>query len=77
MLVSHDNDFKQIAKKLNITQRQYRLKLHRLHLKCLEPFAAQRIKEAMSLIESEWQIAKQRDEPMVIEIHDKAIRIVR
>jgi len=77
VLVSHDNDFKQIAKKLNITKKQYRLKLHRLHLKCSEPFAAKRIGEAIKLIESEWQIAKRRDEPMVIEIYDKAIRIVR
>ena len=77
VLVSHDNDFKQIAKKLNITKRQYRLKLHRLHLKCSEPYAAKRISEALALIESEWLIAKRRNEPMVIEIHDRAIRILR
>lgn len=77
VLVSHDNDFREIAKKLNVSQNQYHLKLHRLDLQCSEPNAAARLAEMIKLIESEWLIAKKRNAPMVIQIRDKSVRIVR
>ena len=78
VLVSHDNDFKQIAKRLNITQKQYQYQLHRIDLRCDEPIGAQRISEARSIIEHEWALFSQRRElPMVIQITNVSIRIVR
>jgi predicted nuclease of predicted toxin-antitoxin system len=50
VLVTHDKDFKEIAKELNVTQKKYK-RLHRISLRCSEPKAASRIKEALSLIE--------------------------
>ena len=76
VLVSHDNDFRQIAKRLEITQRQYRTSLHRIQLRCPEPNSAKRMKETLALIESEWLLIRP-ERPMVIEIRDQSIRILR
>lgn len=76
VLVSHDSDFKAIAKRLQITQRQYHSRLHRVHMRCPEPHSAQRIADALSLIEFEWTLVRE-DRPMVIEISDAAIRVCR
>ncbi|MHB1951510.1 MAG: DUF5615 family PIN-like protein [Acidiferrobacteraceae bacterium] len=54
VLVSHDKDFRKVAKRLNITQRQYQESLHRILLACPEPTDAARLTDALSLIESEW-----------------------
>ena len=72
VLVSHDTDFRDISRRLGITQRQYRNSLHRIHLGCPEPSSAQRIKEALSLIEAEWLLTGP-DKPMVIEIRSSTI----
>lgn len=72
VLVSHDTDFRDISRRLRITQRQYRNSLHRIHLGCPEPRSAQRIKEALSLIEAEWLLTKP-DRPLVIEIRTGSI----
>jgi predicted nuclease of predicted toxin-antitoxin system len=77
VLVSHDPDFKAIARRFGLTQREQRKHLHRIDLRCFEPLAAGRIREAMSLIESEWQIALSRNAPMVIEIREQSIRTNR
>ena len=77
VLVSHDNDFKAIAKRLQITQGDYHRRLHRVDLRCLEPEGSKRIAEAMSLIEHEWQVAHHRGHPMVIEIRTSLIRVMR
>jgi predicted nuclease of predicted toxin-antitoxin system len=47
VLVTHDNDFRQVAKRLQISQRQYR-RLHRIILRCREPNGASRLKVALS-----------------------------
>src|SRR3989442_10720156 len=49
VLISHDNDFRQTARRLRITPRQYRNSLHRIQLRCDEPKSAQRIKEALAV----------------------------
>lgn len=72
VLVSHDSDFRVISKRLRITKRQYRDSLHRILLRCPEPDSAQRIKEALSLIEAEWLLMGP-DRPMVIEIRTGSI----
>jgi len=76
VLVTHDSDFRTTAKRLGITRRQYQHKLHRVQLRCEEPRSARRVREAMSLIEHEWACL-QEGRPMVIEIRDELIRIVR
>lgn len=76
VLVSHDKDFREIAKRLQITQRQYRSKLHRVQLSCFEPKSAIRIKESLSLIEFEWQLMDGQRQ-MVIEIRNSCIRTER
>lgn len=77
VLVSHDNDFREIARRLQVTQREYRTQLHRIDLRCLEPAAAGRMTEAMALVESEWTLAIAQDRSMVIEIRDHSIRLMR
>ena len=77
VLVSHDNDFKAIAKRLNLTKSQYLKSLHRIDLRCPEPEGARRILDAMSLIEHEWRRSRKSKEPMVIEIKDALIRVLR
>lgn len=72
VLVSHDGDFRDLSKRLQISQREYRTKLHRILLKCSEPRAAARMEEAINLIEHEWQLITP-DRPMVIEVREQAI----
>lgn len=76
VLVSHDKDFRQVARRLNITQRQYQNSLHRILLACPEPDAATRLTAALSLIESEWAHPRNGC-PMVIEIRSKSIMTFR
>ncbi len=76
VLVSHDKDFRLVAKRLNITQRQYRNSLHRIQLACPEPDDVARMTEVLPLIEREWHHKKEGC-PMVIEIRLKSIRIFR
>lgn len=78
VLITHDKDFKAISKRLALTKRKCRL-LHRVALHCSEPNAANRINEALSVIESEWgrvQSSGGRHQ-MIVEISEVAIRIVR
>ena len=76
VLISHDNDFRHVAKRLNITQRQYRKSLHRILLRCPEPTSSKRVMDALSLIEAEWKLI-QDGQPMVIEINSGSIRTMR
>jgi predicted nuclease of predicted toxin-antitoxin system len=77
VLVTHDKDFREIAKALNMTQKEYRMNLHRISLRCAEPVAASRISDALSLIEFEWDRCEQGKTQMVIEITNVAIRVLR
>jgi predicted nuclease of predicted toxin-antitoxin system len=81
VLVSHDKDFKEIKPRLNLDDRTpiTRLgfvKLHKIHLECVEYEAAARMKEAFSLIEAEWELIKP-DRPMVIHIRSSSILVRR
>lgn len=77
VLVTHDKDFRAIAKRLGITQRQYQ-KLHRVSLRCKEVNSTARITGALSLIEREWDYARKAgDWQMQIEISEVSIRTVR
>ena len=78
VLVTHDKDFKEISKKLAISKKSSG-QLHRVFFRCSEPNAAARMKEALSVIESEWARTKASGGKlqMVVEITEVAIRIVR
>ena len=78
MLVSFDRDFKQIAKRLKLTQRDYADRLHRIDMLCLEPEGAARMAAAMSIIEHEWSLVSARvSGAMVIEVRSRSIVIRR
>lgn len=76
VLVSHDRDFRATARRLHISQREYHCSLHRIQLRCREKGASARVREAMSLIEAEWQLTR-ADRPMVVEIMGSAIKTLR
>lgn len=76
VLVSHDSDFRSTAKLLKVTKRQFREKLHRVSLRCSEPTDAERLKDAMSIIEHEWGLVR-GDRPMQIEIRQSTILVRR
>lgn len=76
VLVTHDKDFKAMAKRLGYTQMQFRHSLHRIQLRCPEFDAATRVGLALSLIEAEWELASS-DQPMVIELTNETIRVWR
>jgi len=77
ILVSWDTDFKAIASRAGVSQKRLR-KLSRIHFRCTEPQAADRLKKAMSWIEAEWDIAqKSADKRMFLEILSNAFKTVR
>lgn len=77
VLVSSDRDFKAIASRFGVSQRRLR-RLSRIHLRCAEPKAAERMKAALSFIEFEWAVAQSSaDERMFIEIQTNALKTVR
>lgn len=77
VLVSHDNDFRGVARRLQLTQRGHQNHLHRIDLRCSEPEAEARLRSAIGLIESEWTLALTEGRPMVIEIYSSSIRVHR
>jgi predicted nuclease of predicted toxin-antitoxin system len=77
ILVSHDNDMKQLARRRGVGQARYRM-LSLIKLTCRESRAAARIAQAMSLIVHEWDFgADNPDRRMFIEIGDSVIRTMR
>jgi len=77
VLVSLDSDFKTLASRSGAGRKRFKT-LSRIGLKCREPRAADRIKKAISLIELEWEIAKNNSDPrMIIEIGDSQIKTLR
>jgi len=78
VLVTHDKDFRELSKKLTISKKKS-AKLHRVSLRCSEPDAASRMKEALSVIEAEWDRvqASGGKHQMIVEITGVAIRILR
>lgn len=75
--MSHDNDFRQVARRLKLSQRAHQMGLHRIDLRCFEPNAAGRLRSVIRLIESEWALALSDERPMVIEVHQSFIRLHR
>jgi predicted nuclease of predicted toxin-antitoxin system len=78
VLVSCDRDFRLIAPRIPHGQRARYRRLSRIALECNEPQAASRIEAAMTLIESEFEIAqKSKDKRMMIVIQNSGIKTLR
>lgn len=76
VLVTHDKDFKQISKKLNIVKREFAL-LHRVSMRCDDPLSAARMQDALSLIEWEWDRCGCGTQQMIIEVTNATIKVIR
>jgi predicted nuclease of predicted toxin-antitoxin system len=78
ILVALDGDMKRIAQGYGVGARRY-LRLGLIKLSCHEPDAARRVKEAMSLIEHEWEYSAgiTSGRRIFVEILDTVIRTVR
>ncbi len=77
ILVSLDADFRQLARRYGVARRRFR-NLSLIKLSCRESRAADRLREAMTLIYHEWQyLGAQRDRRLFLDIGDNVIRTIR
>lgn len=68
ILISHDGDFDTIAPRIPVGEKTRFRKLSRIHLKCENAKAAERLAAAIALIEFEFAAAQLR--------HDKRVYVV-
>lgn len=59
ILVAFDKDMKRAARRFGVGGARFK-RLNLLHFQCTEPMAAKRLKEAMSLVEHEWSVSRQK-----------------
>lgn len=77
ILVAIDGDMKTIAKRYGATGALY-AKLNLLQLRCSELEAADRVRQAMTLIEHEWHVSESKSgRRLFVEIMKSVIRTVR
>jgi predicted nuclease of predicted toxin-antitoxin system len=77
ILVAHDGDMKGLAKRHGVTNGRFK-SLSLLKLSCSEPRAVDRLRQAMSLIEHEWQVSQQkRARRLYVEVSTEVIRTFR
>ncbi|MCA6102353.1 DUF5615 family PIN-like protein [Bradyrhizobium australafricanum] len=77
ILVALDGDMKRIAQGHGIGTSKY-LRVGLIKLSCSEPDAARRVREAMSLIEHEWNISQGKEGRRIfVEISNQVIRSFR
>jgi hypothetical protein len=78
VLVSLDSDFKRLAPRVPIGQRQRFRKLSRIGLRCKAPQCAQRMKVCLSLVVHEWMEAQRSaDKRMIVDIGQSYVRSIR
>jgi predicted nuclease of predicted toxin-antitoxin system len=78
ILVSIDRDFRRIAPRIPQGERRRFQTLSRISLECSEPQAAQRVTVALSLIEAEYQLARDSpDKRMFVVIQNSGIKTHR
>jgi predicted nuclease of predicted toxin-antitoxin system len=78
VLVSFDGDFQHIAPRVPHGQRSRFRTLSRIWMRCIEPDGAERLGEALSLVESEFALAQQRsDRRMLMWVGTSYIRTDR
>jgi hypothetical protein len=76
LLVAFDNDIKQLARQHGVTPARFKT-LSLLKFECEEPKAADRLSEAMSLLEHEWNISKSAGSRLFIVIGKQVLRTYR
>ncbi len=77
VLISHDHDFKSLAPRAQIGRGRFQ-KLSRIGLWCRESQSAQRMQEAITLIEHEWVYAQTCDDKrIIIEIGQTYLKTIR
>jgi predicted nuclease of predicted toxin-antitoxin system len=77
ILLSFDRDFRAIAGRLGVSNKRLR-KLSRIQMRCKEPEGPKRLKEAMSLIQHEWDLAQTKsDKRIFIEVLGLGLKTVR
>lgn len=77
ILVATDGDMKAVAKNHGVSNSRYG-RLNLLKISCEEPHAANRVREAMSLIEHEWHVnSTAKGRRLFVEILTTAIRTNR
>jgi hypothetical protein len=78
VLVSLDSDFKRLAPRVPVGQRQRFRRLSRIGLRCNAPQCAGRVKVCLSLIAHEWEFAQaSADKRMIVEIGQSYVRSIR
>jgi len=77
ILISFDKDFRAIAGRLGVSNKRLR-KLSRIQMRCKEPEGPRRLKDALSFIEHEWELAqKKSDKRVFIEVLGLGMKTIR
>lgn len=76
ILITHDSDFRRIARDLDLTQRESSEHLHKVQLRCDYAIAAARVASAIELIEFEWE-RRTPGRPLRIAITKDQIQVLR
>lgn len=77
ILVAHDADMKGLVKKHGVSNGRFK-RLSLVKLSCPEPRAASRMRDAMSLVEHEWNVSATKTARRIfIEIGNNVMRTVR
>lgn len=76
ILIAFDSDFKSIASRWQTSSRKLR-KLSRIHMRCKEPESVRRLKLGLSFIEHGWEVAKQNDGRIFIEVQGNGFKTTR
>jgi predicted nuclease of predicted toxin-antitoxin system len=78
VLISFDGDFQTIAPRIPKGQRTRFRSLSRIWMRCFEPDGADRLEQALSLVESEFALAQQRaDKRMLMQVGTSYLRTDR
>ena len=78
VLISFDGDFQHIAPRVPHGQRARFKSLSRIWMRCFEPDGADRLKEALSLVDTEFTLAQQKaDKRMLIWVGSSYLRTDR
>lgn len=76
LLVAFDNDMKQLARRHGVTPARFK-QLSLLKFECEEPKAADRLAQAMSLVEHEWDISRRARSRLFVVIGKQVLRTHR
>lgn len=76
LLVAYDNDMKQLAQRHGATAARFK-RLNLLKFECEEPKAADRLEQAFSLLEHEYEVARENGRRLFVVIGKQVLRTHR